>query len=514
MKIIVRILSVVFCVSIFTNVLFAQKAFEKELDFYIDNARVEWNIPGLAIALIKDGKVIYEKGFGVKELGKEGKVDENTLFSVASNTKAFTALAVGLLVQQGKLSWDEPVVTYLPNFEMYDAEVTRKITLRDFLSHKSGLGLWAGDLTWWESNYSRDEVIRRIRFQIPKADLHQKYMYSNLGYLVAGEVVAKVSGMTYDEFIKINLFEPLEMKRSRTTVRGFSKIENIAIPHSVIDGELSVIGQMNVDNCAPAAAVVSSVEDLSHWVEMQLAKGVYNGKRIADERIIEETRKPQSISGVSKWVKENLNPYTNFSNYALGWRVYDFRGRYVVEHTGGLDGMLSYVGFIPEMNVGVVMVTNSDNHDLQNCLPKYLFDRLTNVEEDYDWSGNYLKINKANKKRRAEEKKKAIERLKTDAKPTLPIEDYVGEYVSDVYGTATLYMNDGKLEVKLSAHPGITGSVSHLEYNTFSAKWNHRNWKESPMYFRFDGRGNIVDFKMSIRPDWIDTYNYTWVKCK
>jgi len=242
---------------------------------------------------------------------------------------------------------------------------------------------------------------------------------------------------------------------------------------------------------------------------------VYNGKKIADEAIIEETRKPQSVIGVRKWAKENLNPYTNFSNYALGWRVYDFRGKYVVEHTGGLDGMLSYVGFIPEANVGVVLVTNSDNHDLQNCLPKYLFDRLTGVKEDYDWSGNYLKINKANKKRRAEEKKKVIESFKKDAKPTLPLKDYAGKYISDVYGTATILMNDdGNLEVTLSAHPGITGEISHLEFNTFSAKWDHRNWKESPMYFRFDGRGNIIDFEMSVRPDWIDTYKYTWVKSK
>jgi len=390
-----------------------------------------------------------------------------------------------------------------------------KVTIRDFLSHKSGLGLWAGDLTWWESNYNREEVIRRIRYQVPAADLHQKYMYSNLGYLVVGELVAKVSGMSYDEFIKKNFFKPLEMNRSLTTVRDLSKMGNYAIPHSEIDGKLVVIGQMNVDNCAPAAAVVTSVNDLSHWVEMQLANGVYNGKKIADEAIIEETRKPQSVIGVRKWAKENLNPYTNFSNYALGWRVYDFRGKYVVEHTGGLDGMLSYVGFIPEANVGVVLVTNSDNHDLQNCLPKYLFDRLTGVKEDYDWSGNYLKINKANKKRRAEEKRKVIESFKKDAKPTLPLKDYAGKYISDVYGTATILMNDdGNLEVTLSAHPGITGEISHLEFNTFSAKWDHRNWKESPMYFRFDGRGNIIDFEMSVRPDWIDTYKYTWVKSK
>lgn len=497
-------------ITLFSKATYAQIAQAEDLDTYIDKARTDWNIPGLAVALIKDGKVIYQKGFGVKELNKNDLVDKNTLFSVASNTKAFTAAAVGVLVQQGKISWDSPVVDYMPNFKMYDIETTQKVTIRDFLSHQSGLGLWAGDLTWWASTYDRSEVIRRMRYQKPLADLHQKYMYSNLGYLVSGELVAKVSGMSYDDFIKEYFFGPLEMNRSLTTVRDIKKMGNFAIPHSNIDGELAPIGQLNVDNCAPAAAIVTSVHDMSHWVEMQLAKGTYNGKRILEERIIEETRKPQMVSSVSKWVKETLNPYTNFSNYALGWRVYDYRGRYVVEHTGGLDGMLSYVGFIPDEQVGVVLVTNSDKHDLQNCLPKYLFDRLLEIDDYRDWSGNYLKINKANKKRKEEQKK--IEEIYAETEPTLPLKDYCGEYVSDIYGTATISLNDGKLSINLSAHPGINGGISHLEYNKFRAIWDHRIWNESNMYFSINWRNEITEFRMAIRPDWIDTIEYIWVK--
>ncbi|MEN8249349.1 MAG: serine hydrolase [Bacteroidota bacterium] len=493
------------------GIAFAQIGNDRELEKYIEKARNDWEIPGLAVALIKNGEVIYSKGFGVKEMGGREKVDENTLFSVASNTKAFTALSVGLLVQQGKLSWDDPVVKHMPEFKMYNPVLTQEITIRDFLSHQSGLGLWAGDLTWWESNYDREEVIRRLRYQKPVAGLHQKYLYSNMGYLVVGELVARVSGMTYDEFIKENFLIPLEMTRSSTTVRTLNDIGNYAIPHSSVNGELSAIKQLNVDNCAPAAAMVTSINDLSHWVQMQLSKGMYNGKRIVEENIIEETWKPQIAIGVNKWVKENLNPYTNFSNYGLGWRVFDFRGNFLVEHTGGLDGMLSYVGFIPEENLGVVLVTNSDQHDLQNCLPKYLFDRLLEEEEQYDWSGNYLKINKANKERRAKEKQKAEENYgKTE--PILPLEAYCGEYISDIYGTATIYMVNGQIQIKLSAHPKITGKITFLEDSRFRARWDHRLWNESDMFFYMDWRNNITEFRMAVRPDWIDTIEYKWVK--
>ncbi|GLR19972.1 serine hydrolase [Portibacter lacus] len=489
----------------------AQQGQYKEIENYIEEARKSWEIPGLAVALIKDGEVVYKNGFGVKELNKPGRVDENTVFSVASNTKAFTSMAVGILVQQGKLSWDDPVIKHLPDFQMYDPQVTRKVTIRDFLSHKSGLGLWAGDLTWWDSNYDKAEVIRRIRFQKPVADLHEKYIYCNLGYLVVGEVIAKVSGMTYEKFIETQFFDPLGMTRSLMSVSGLPNMENVAVPHSGVNGELVPIAQLNVDNCAPAASVVTSVNDLTHWVQMQLANGTYKSHKILEESIIEETRKPHSIINVSKWSKENLNPYTNFSSYALGWRVFDFRGEYLVEHTGGLDGMLSYVGFIPEENIGVILVTNSDQHDIQNCLPKYLFDRLLGVEENMDWSGKYLKINKANKARRAEEAAKAKASIPVTT-PTLALNDYCGEYTSDVYGTAKVYMEDGKLKVSLSAHPGFIGDISHLYYNTFTAKWNHRLWKESNMYFDFNGHGQIINFKMAVRPDWIDTLEYTFKK--
>ncbi len=498
---------------LFQNSAFGQTDFKTNLDSYIKKAAKDWDIPGLAVALVKDGQVEYMKGFGVKELGKDESVDENTLFSVASNTKAFTAAAVGILVQEGKLSWDDPVIDHLPDFQMYDPEVTRKITIRDFLCHRSGLGLWAGDLTWWDSAYDRDEVIRRMRYQKPAADLYEKYIYCNLGYLVAGELVAKVSGITYDEFIKTHFFDKLEMSRSLTTVSGLAQMENVAIPHSMVDGELAPISQLNVDNCAPAAAVVTSVNDLSKWVKLQLANGVYDGERILEQEIVEETRKPHSIINLSKWSKENLNPFTNLSAYALGWRVYDYRGEFVVEHTGGLDGMLSYVGFIPEQNVGVILVTNSDQHDLQNCLPKYLFDRLLDVDDETDWSAKYLKINKANKKRREEEKSKAKEKIEK-TEPTSALEEYCGEYISEIYGTASVTMENNKLKVTLSAHPGFIGLMSHLYYNTFTAEWNHRLWRESNVYFGFNGHGKVVNFKMAVRPDWIDTLEYTFVKSK
>lgn len=506
------ILLVMTCLSCLSATSVSGQAIQlQELDEYIERSRKDWEIPGLAVALIRDGAVVYEKGFGVREMGKGAPVDESTLFSVASNTKAFTAMAAGILVQEGKLAWDDPIIKHLPHFQMYDPVVTRKVTIRDFLSHKSGLGLWAGDLTWWDSNYDKDEVIYRMRFQEPVAGLREKYIYCNLGYLVVGEVIAAVSGMSYEQFIQKRFFDPLDMTRTLMSVRGLATMDNVAVPHALVNDELKPIDQLNVDNCAPAAAVVTSVSDLTHWVQMQLNDGVYGDKTLLEQQVIDETRKPHSIINIRKWSKENLNPYTHFSAYGLGWRVFDFRGEFLVEHTGGLDGMLSYVGFIPEKNVGVILVTNSDQHDIQNCLPKYLFDRLLGVEEQLDWSTKYLDINRANRKRRAEQEALELEKL-PDTEPTLSLSQYCGEYISDIYGEATVFMDNDKLKVTLSAHPGFVGDISHLYYNTFVAKWNHRLWRESNMYFGFNGHGEIINFKMAVRPDWIDTLEYTFNK--
>ncbi|NQV31931.1 MAG: beta-lactamase family protein [Phycisphaeraceae bacterium] len=252
------------------------------LDSYIDEAITDWKIPGLAIAIIKNDRVVHQKGYGTRQIGARDPVNKQTLFAIASNTKAFTATALGLLVQGNKLAWDDPVLKVMPEFQLYDPLVTRKIAIRDLLCHRSGLGLWTGDLTWWDSNYDRAEVIRRIRFQKPVSDFRTAYHYTNLMFLVAGEIIPQVTGISWDQFIKQRFFDELNMNRSNTSVKDLLHEENVATPHALLNGKLVAIDYLNVDNCAPAATINSSVEDLSHWVRLQLNNGLYDGRRLVD----------------------------------------------------------------------------------------------------------------------------------------------------------------------------------------------------------------------------------------
>lgn len=504
------ILGVLAVASLLVAVSSAQTRTLTQLDAYIQNAMEDWQIPGLAIAIVKDGQVIHERGYGTRTIGKNEPVDENTLFAIASNSKAFTATSIGLLVQDGKASWDDPVLKWMPDFQMYDPVVTRKICLRDLLCHRAGLGLWSGDLTWWDSVYGRKEVIRRIRFQKPVCDFDTEYHYTNLMFLVAGEVIPQVTGISWDQFIKQRFFTPLEMGRSNTSVKDLANVSNVATPHSMLDGELATVPYTDVDNCAPAAAVNSSVHDLSHWMQLQLNNGLYKGRTIVKPEIIEETRRPHNLIIVSDRAKK-LNPHTHFSAYALGFRIHDYRGRFVVNHTGGLDGMLSYFGFLPDENIGVIVMTNYDQHSFHRVLPLYVFDLMLGVEEK-DWSQLYLNDFRARQERNEEARNKKWADRAKDTTPSHPLSDYAGTYTSEVYGNAEIAMNNGQLTLTLSAHPGFEATVTHWHYDTFQAKWNSRLWRESYVYFKLDGHGKITNFRMSVRPDWVDTLEYNFVK--
>jgi CubicO group peptidase (beta-lactamase class C family) len=493
-----------------TSRLSAQEQQLDQLNTYVENAMADWHIPGLAMAVIKDGQVIHRRGYGLRDQRATDQVDTKTLFAIASNTKAFTATALGMLVQEGRIAWDDPVLKHLPEFQLYDPVATRKITIRDLLCHRSGLGLWAGDLTWWDSVYDRKEVIRRIRFQEPVKGFRSSYIYCNLMFLVAGEIIPNVTGSSWDAYIHEHFFDPLSMTRSNTSVSVLPRMDNVATPHSLIDGKLIPIDYLNVDNCAPAAAVNSCIDDLIPWLSMHLDKGMYKGRRLINAEIMDELRKPQILIPYSKRQRE-LNPASHLSAYALGLRVHDYQGRLIVNHTGGLDGMLSYIGFMPEENLGIIILTNSDNHNANGALAYHVFDSLLGIKGP-GLSKRYLKAfqeNQRKQKKRRQEQRKARVR---DTKPTHAKSAYVGSYTDIVYGQAHICEDNGELKLWLSAHPKFQASLSHWHYDTFVATWDHRLWQESLVSFKLDEHGDITQFVTSIRPDWIDTREYVFKK--
>jgi CubicO group peptidase (beta-lactamase class C family) len=488
--------------------IYAQSRQFEDLDAYIEKAMTEWQVPGLAIAIVKDDKVIYNKGFGVRDINKKSKVDTNTLFAIASNTKAFTTHALGLLVQEGKISWDDLVLNYLPDFQLYDPVVTRKITIRDLLCHRSGLGKWAGDLVWWGSTYTRKDMMERIRYIKPVDDFRNTYHYNNLMFLVAGQIIPAVTGSSWDDFLRERLFTPLQMRNTNTSINTLDLTGNVALPHTIRNKKVISVPYVNVDISGPAGAINSCTADLVHWLRLQLDKGLYNGGQLVNPEIIAQTRKSHTMVPISEEAKE-INPYSHFSTYALGWFLRDFRGRLLVNHTGGLDGMYSYLGFMPDEKIGLVILTNLDHHSLTRALAYHVYDALLNLDFQ-DWSNRYLM---AAKKEAVKKEKGKSKKVKIDGtKPTHKISDYLGMYSSKLYGEVEIYEQNKEVKIRLSPHPNIIGAIEHWQYETFFVKWNDMGWGESLLYFDLDNLGEIQQFRMSVRPDWIDTLEYTFVK--
>lgn len=310
------------------------------LDAYIERAMKDWELPGLAIAIVKDDSVVFARGYGVRELGKSDPVDGHTLFAVASHTKAFTAAALGLLVQEGRLSWDDRVIDHMPKFRLYDPTTTREMTIRDLLTHRAGYRTWAGDLLWWGSNLDRQEVLGRTQYLKPDYSFRSHYGYNNMMFVAAGELIPIITDTSWDDFVTGRILQPLGMSRSTTTVRDLPNRGNVAIPHTRAGGKLIPIPYRNIDNIGPAGSLNSSAIEMARWLRFQLAYGFWDGVQLVDSAIIRETRTPQTLIPMSAFIQREF-PTTHFLAYGLGWFMQDYHGYLVLRHGGGMDGMLS-----------------------------------------------------------------------------------------------------------------------------------------------------------------------------
>ncbi|HEV8125891.1 MAG TPA: serine hydrolase [Gemmatimonadales bacterium] len=473
----------------------------KGLDQYIERAMHDWNVPGLAIAIVKDDSVVYARGFGVREIGKPGRVDENTLFAVASNTKAFTATAVTMLAVDNKLSLNDPVTRYLPDWQLSDPWATREATLRDLLTHRMGYLTWQGDLVWYGSTYDRAEVIRRMRYLKPAASFRSAYGYSNYGFLTAGEIVAKVSGVSWDEFVRSHFFAPLGMTRTSTSLTALAGMDNVAMPHTRIDDSIVVVPYRNVDNAGGAATINSSVADMSHWLRLQLANGVWNGHQLVDSTAIRLTRTPQFTLPIGSWTRAHF-PSTHFSSYGLGFFLRDYRGHLLVMHDGGMDGMLSQLGMLPEEHLGVIILTNYDDQTLFQALLFRVLDLYLGAPVT-DWSQVYFQRDRGSP---AEAPAAPIQ----GTHPSLDLAGYAGRYTNPLYGAAEVSVDGGQLHIALLAHPRLAGTLEHWQYDTFRATLQDRYVGKPLVTFSLDEMGRVSEFRVSIRPDFVDPLEYVF----
>jgi CubicO group peptidase (beta-lactamase class C family) len=467
------------------------------LDAYFAESGDVFKVPGFAVAIVKDGELVFAKGYGVLELGKPEKVSEQTLFAIASNTKAFTAAALAILVDEGKISWDDRVVGFLPYFQLYDPWVTQEMRIRDLLSHRSGLGTFSGDLLWYGTSYSRSEVIRRARYLKAGGEFRSDYGYSNIMFLAAGQVVEAVTGKSWDAVVETDFFEPLVMSRTVTSVRDLEGMSNVATPHRERDGRVFPLYWYNWDSMAPAGGIISSVADMSRWLLLQLGHGTWNGDTIFSDST-QRTMWTPHISNVVTPGSERLFPTTHFRGYGLGWGLMDYEGRKVMSHGGGYDGMFSRVALVPEEGLGLVVLTNSMT-SLPTALTYRILDAYLGAEE-HDWTAQFAAIAETNREQEAE-RRAEFERGRIEGtSPSLPLEAYTGTYGGPMYGDATVSVEDGHLVVSFIPNPDLVGDLTHRHFDTFVIRWRQDfAWfDEGTVQFLLGPAGDVVEMKIDV----------------
>ena len=441
----------------------------------LEKMRNEWNAPGLAVAIIRNDSVVFARGFGVTDINNPQPVDANTLFAIASNTKSFTVAAIAMMVDSGRMDWDDPVRKYLPWYESYDPWVTQNITLRDLLSHRTGHVTFSGDLLWSNTIYSRREVVERARLLKPHHGFRAGFGYSNINFIAAGLALESVTSSTWEDFITRQILKPAGMTHTLTSVSQIPGTANVASCHTAPEGTMMVIPWQNWDNMAPAGALISSVNDMAQWVRLQLRCGALpdntedHPSRLWSEKVQNEMWQPNTMNPVSLSVKAN-NPTTHFRGYRLGWSLYDYQGVKLVNHGGGYDGMLSTTTFIPEKNCGFVVLTNS-NEPLYYVVSQTLQDLICNTPDPRDWS-NFLKVRIAKGKEASlKEHEEALKNRNKNTKPTLALEDYTGTFHDDIYGDVEVTLvGKGTLRIDMKPTSGFTSNLTHWEYNTFTLR--------------------------------------------
>jgi CubicO group peptidase (beta-lactamase class C family) len=470
---------------------------QRDFDAYVVRSLQALQTPGAAIAVVKDGRVLFARGYGVRAIGAKAPVDAHTLFQIASNTKAFTTAALAMLVDDGRLAWDDPVTKYLPGFQLSDPYVTREFTVRDLVTHRSGLGLGAGDLLWFHSTYGRAEIAHRIRFAKPVSSFRSQYAYDNVLYIVAGEVAAAASGSSWDDFVQRRIFTPLGMTESGTTTAFFTSSANAATPYAVEGGRLQVVPLDSVDNIAPAGGIASNVTDLAKWMTCRLDSGRHAGARLFSERQAREMWSGQTILPIADPPAPLAALRPSFAEYGLGWRLFDYQGRKIVSHTGGLAGMSSQITLVPAEKLGIVILTNSEA-DLMAALTYRLLDDLLGTPRPRtDWVSAFAAAARLAQARADSTLRASRMARDSTSGPSLPLEKYAGRYRDEMYGDAELALEGGTLVLRFSRSPAFIGDLEHWQYDTFVAHWRTRHIEDAYVTFALDPDGSIDRFQMA-----------------
>lgn len=467
------------------------------LDSYFEKAVKDYQLPSLSIGIVKDNKVIFQKSYGLLKVGEGKLANEHSIYAIASLSKAFTTASLGMLVDEGKLKWTDRVVDHLPYFELHDKDVSNRMTILDLCSHRSGLATFDGDLLWYATSYSREEIVRRIRHLPLKQEFRSEFGYQNIMYITAGELIEAVSGMSWDDFVRNRIFNKLRMDRSYTSFADLDLTKNVTYPH--INGKS--LEHLSYDNSGATAAIHSNVDDLCNWIMFWLNKGKYNSEQLLSEKAVAEIFSQQTVMKVGSFDKQNG---VHYKGYGLGWFLLDYNGRNLIRHGGGLPGYISQIALVPEENLGMIILTN-DMSSLPSALMYKIVDVFTQPTMDKrDWSTEFLEYSIKNEAQLEADKLSRIDKRVGGTTPSHAVHSYVGDYEDVMYGSARIYLNaDENLVFEMTPSKELfMAELSHWHFNTFQFKFKDPFLPEGFLTFESDSDGNIVGYKIDLpNPD-------------
>jgi CubicO group peptidase (beta-lactamase class C family) len=455
-----------------------------KIDRTVARAMREFQVPGMAVGIVKDGKLVYAKGYGVREQGKPERVDADTLFQIGSNTKAFTAAALAILVDEGKIHWDDKVVDHLPQFRLYDPYVTREFMIRDLLTHRSGLGLGAGDLMFYpETDFTRAEIIHGLRYLKPASSFRAKFDYDNVLYMVAGEIIPAVTGKSWEDFTRERILEPLQMQACTANYESIKDRGDVASPHVVIDGKPTPIPVTSLNTVGPAGTINCSINGMAKWLETQLAAGrAPDGKQLFSA---DRGREMWTVNTVAAQDPEAAAlTGSNFSGYGLGWGLQDSFGHKRVAHTGGVPGTVTWVAMIPDLNLGVLVFTNQQSGGAMQAVGNQILDAYLGAPKR-EWVDLLVAMTQKRMAAAKQVEAEAAKMTESAGQPTLPLDAYTGSYHDSWRGDADVRLDDGKLVLRISRTRDLEGPLTPYSGNIFIVRWNNRGL-EADAYVRFE----------------------------
>jgi CubicO group peptidase (beta-lactamase class C family) len=470
----------------------------KDFDARVAAVMKASEVPGAAVAIVENGQVTLARGYGVRKLGESDPVDANTLFQIGSTTKAFTAAALAILVDEGKIGWDDQVIDHLPWFRMYDAWVTREITVRDLLTHRSGLGKGQGDLLFVPFNtLGRADSVRRLQFLKPATSFRSTFAYDNVLYMVAGQLIEEVTGETWEKFTEDRILKPIGMVTSVTNDVDRLVAPDRAFPHGR-NGELRGVGPQQLfdeervklgANCGPAGAIAAGANDLARWLLLQLAAGQIPG---SDQRLFSAASSTEMFQPVVPVPLTPLPPALEditpqFRGYALGWIVQDYRGHKIIQHGGGTQGFRTVVVLIPEKNTGFAIVNNSEDNEFVPGLEYELLDHYLGLPK-HDWPKAFKAFLDERTAAGLEAQRVAVA-SRPESKPSLPFAGYTGHYADPWYGAIDVTESNGQLSIDFKQTPGMVAPLEHWAYDTFVARWPDTLIEPAFVTFALDAAG-------------------------